>query len=235
MRKLFGAVAAVAVAGCASVGAGEEEVRVERGVVAGRVSEGVAVWRNIPFAAAARWEAPVAAATWSGVRDAGSNGPSCPQPMTADGKANSGGAFGPIAEDCLQLNVFAPAHASKAPVMVWIHGGSHRMGAGWVYDGTEFAKDGVVVVSINYRLGALGYLSHPALGARSGNYGLMDQVAALEWVQRNIAAFGGDPDNVTVAGESAGGWSTMAVLATPSATGTTTRRSCSRAAAGIRR
>lgn len=224
MRKLLGAVAAVALAACASAPvAGDPEVRVESGVVAGRVSDGVAVWRNIPFAAAPvgelRWAPPQRAVKWDGVRDAGANGPSCPQAMRADGKANTGGAYGPTSEDCLQLNVFAPVAAKNAPVMVWIHGGSHRVGAGWFYDGTEFAKDGIVVVSINYRLGALGYLSHPALGERSGNYGLMDQIAALEWVKRNVAQFGGDPNNVTLFGESAGGLSTMAVLATPSARG----------------
>jgi para-nitrobenzyl esterase len=111
--------------------------------------------------------------------------------------------------------------------MVWIHGGGHRTGAGWVYDGQNFARDGVVVVTINYRLGALGYFAHPALtkaakpGEPVGNYGLMDQIAALKWVQRNIAAFGGDPKNVTVFGESAGGMSTLSLLATPAAMGST--------------
>ena len=109
--------------------------------------------------------------------------------------------------------------------MVWIHGGGHRTGAGWIYGGENFARDGVVVVTINYRLGALGYFAHPALtkaakpGEPIGNYGLMDQIAALKWVQRNIAAFGGDPKNVTVFGESAGGMSTLALLATPAAKG----------------
>jgi para-nitrobenzyl esterase len=129
-----------------------------------------------------------------------------------------------MSEDCLQLNVFAPKAAKGAPVMVWIHGGSHRTGAGWIYDGQNFARDGVVVVTINYRLGPLGYFAHPALtkaarGQPTGNFGLMDQVAALKWVQRNAAAFGGDPKNVTVFGESAGGMSTLALLATPSAKG----------------
>lgn len=223
MRMWLG-LALLALAACVSAGgASDPRVSVESGVVAGRTQDGVSVWRNIPFAAGPvgdrRWAAPQPAAKWEGVRDAGANGPSCPQPMLASGKANSGGAYGPVSEDCLQLNVFAPQNAAKAPVMVWIHGGSHRTGAGWIYDGTEFARDGIVVVTINYRLGALGYLSHPGLGAHSGNYGLMDQVAALEWVKRNIAAFGGDPGKVTLFGESAGGWSTMAVLATPSARG----------------
>jgi para-nitrobenzyl esterase len=221
MRWIAG-VAAVALAACASLGGGAQ-LTVEGGAIAGASEGGVRVWRNIPYAAAPvgdrRWAAPQPVTAWEGVRDATRNGPSCPQPMLESGKANSGGAYGPVSEDCLQLNVYAPASATKAPVMVWIHGGSHRTGAGWVYDGTAFARDGIVVVTINYRLGALGYLSHPGLGQHSGNYGLMDQVAALNWVKRNIAQFGGDPGNVTLFGESAGGWSTMAVLATPSANG----------------
>jgi para-nitrobenzyl esterase len=144
--------------------------------------------------------------------------------MLPNNMPNGGGANGPVSEDCLQLNIFTPKAARGAPVMVWVHGGSHRTGAGWVYDGQNFARDGVVVVSINYRLGALGYFAHPALtraagGQPTGNFGLMDQVAALRWVQKNIAAFGGDPRNVTVFGESAGGMSILSLLATPSARG----------------
>ncbi|WP_293352014.1 carboxylesterase family protein [Phenylobacterium sp.] len=207
--------------------------KVEGGVLAGEATDRANVFRNIPFAAAPvgklRWAPPQTPAKWTGSRDATRNGPSCPQPMNANGAPNGGGANGPVSEDCLQLNVFAPKDAAKgargaAPVMVWIHGGSHRTGAGWVYDGQNFARDGVVVVSINYRLGALGYFAHPALtraaGAEpTGNFGLMDQIAALEWVKRNAAAFGGDPENVTVFGESAGGMSILALLATPKARG----------------
>jgi para-nitrobenzyl esterase len=200
--------------------------KVEGGVLVGEAGDRANVFRNIPFAAAPvgklRWAPPQPAPKWSGERDATRNGPSCPQPMNPDGSPNSGGANGPISEDCLQLNVFAPKGAKGAPVMVWIHGGGHRTGAAWVYDGSNFARDGVVLVAINYRLGALGYFAHPALtkaggGQPTGNFGLMDQIAALKWVQRNIAAFGGDPANVTVFGESAGGMSTLAVLAAPSA------------------
>jgi len=130
-------------------------------------------------------------------------------------------------EDCLFLNIFAPHGGKHLPVMVWIHGGAHRFGSGSgpLYDGTNFAKDGVILVSINYRLGLLGYFAHPALtkaasaNAPLGNYGQMDQIAALQWVKRNIAAFGGDPDNVTVFGESAGGSSILYLLAAPSAKG----------------
>jgi para-nitrobenzyl esterase len=204
-------------------------VKVEGGALVGVAHENANVFRNIPFATPPvgdlRWAPPQPAKPWSGERMAVMPGPSCPQPMTANDTPNSGGANGPVSEDCLQLNVFAPKNAKAAPVMVWIHGGSHRTGAGWVYDGQNFARDGVVVVTINYRLGALGYFAHPVLtkaakpGEPVGNYGLMDQIAALKWVQRNIAAFGGDPRNVTVFGESAGGMSTLSLLATPAAKG----------------
>jgi para-nitrobenzyl esterase len=203
--------------------------RIDSGPLVGVTEDSANVFRNIPFAAAPvgdlRWAPPAPAKPWTAPRPATEAGPSCPQPMNANGTPNSGGANGPTSEDCLQLNVFAPPHAKGAPVMVWIHGGGHRTGAGWIYGGQKFARDGVVVVSINYRLGALGYFAHPALtkaakpGDPLGNYGLMDQIAALKWVQKNIAAFGGDPKNVTVFGESAGGMSTLALLATPSAKG----------------
>ena len=204
-------------------------VNTPSGLVVGVASDRAHIFRAIPYAAPPvgplRWAPPRPAAPWSAPLDASKNGPSCPQPMNADGTPNAfGGANGPVSEDCLQLYVFAPKVAKKAPVMVWIHGGGHRVGAGWVYDGSNFARDGVVVVSINYRLGALGYLAHPALtgaaGAEpTGNFGLMDQIAALTWVKRNIAAFGGDPGNVTIFGESAGGVSVLALLATPGARG----------------
>ena len=224
---VIASVMALAAAGAAQAQA-PVKATVEGGVLAGEATDKAQIFRNIPFAAPPvgklRWAPPQPAAKWSGERDATKNGPSCPQPMNANGTPNSGGANGPVSEDCLQLNVFAPKGVKGAPVMVWIHGGSHRTGAGWVYDGQNFARDGVVLVSINYRLGALGYFAHPALtkdagAAPTGNFGLMDQVAALAWVKRNIAAFGGDPKNVTVFGESAGGMSTLALLATPKARG----------------
>lgn len=205
------------------------KVKIDTGVLVGAETDRSVVFRNIPYAAPPvgplRWKPPRKPAAWAGDRAATENGPSCPQAMNPDGSPNGGGANGPTSEDCLQLYVFAPKAAKKAPVMVWIHGGSHRTGAGWVYDGSNFARDGVVLVSINYRLGPLGYFAHPSLttevGASEplGSYGLMDQVAALQWVKRNIAAFGGDPANVTVFGESAGGMSTLELLATPSARG----------------
>jgi para-nitrobenzyl esterase len=219
--------AAVLAAGAAHAQA--VTVKIDSGPVVGAAVDKANVFKNIPFAAAPvgdlRWAPPQAVKPWATPRPATDAGPSCPQPMNADGTPNSGGANGPTAEDCLQLNVFAPKGAHGAPVMVWIHGGGHRTGAGWIYGGENFARDGVVAVTINYRLGALGYFAHPALTAAAkpdeplGNYGLMDQIAALKWVQRNIAAFGGDPRNVTVFGESAGGMSTLALLATPSAKG----------------
>ncbi|MDZ4373644.1 MAG: carboxylesterase family protein [Phenylobacterium sp.] len=218
----------LAASGSAWAQATPVRVSLDQGRLVGEATDRANIFRNIPFAAAPvgprRWAPPAPAESWSGERDATQAGPSCPQPMTASGAPNSGGANGPVSEDCLQLNVFAPREAKRAPVMVWIHGGGHRTGAGWIYDGQNFARDGVVLVAINYRLGALGYFAHPALtreagSAPTGNFGLMDQVAALKWVKANIAAFGGDPDNVTVFGESAGGMSTLALLATPEAKG----------------
>lgn len=229
MQRAILSLIAILALGVPAAFAESAKVKVESGVLAGTQDNGVMAFRNIPFAAPPvgplRWAPPARPLAWTGERDASKAGPSCPQVMRPDGTPNSGGANGPMNEDCLQLNVFAPVAARKAPVMVWIHGGSHTMGAGWVYDGTNFARDGVVLVAINYRLGPLGYFAHPALtkaarpGEPVGNYGLMDQVAALDWVKRNIAAFGGDPANVTVFGESAGGMSTLAILATPSAKG----------------
>ena len=151
---------------------------------------------------------------WNGVRDATEFAPSCPQSASF----NLFFPPGPIDEDCLYLNVSTPTLRSKAarPVLVWIHGGGLTQDAARNYDGTELAADGAVVVTINYRLGALGFLSHPSLASSrdgaSGNYGLMDQQAALRWVQENIARFGGDPHKVAIAGQSAGGLSVLAHL-----------------------
>lgn len=214
---------ALALAGAAQA-AEAPKVRVESGVLVGTRTERARIFRNVPYAAPPvgplRWAPPKRPPAWKGERDATANGPSCPQKMNPDGSPNEGSANGRVSEDCLQLNLFAPLATKKAPVMVWLHGGGHKTGAGWIYDGQNFARDGVVLVAINYRLGPLGYFAHPALGkGQGGNYGLMDQIAALQWVRRNIAAFGGDPANVTVFGESAGGGGTLALLATPSASG----------------
>ena len=227
MTTLLAAVAALAATTAWAQPAAR--AKIDSGALVGVAHETANVFRNIPFAAPPvgdlRWAPPQPVKPWTSERMAVMPGVSCPQPMNANDTPNSGGANGPTSEDCLQLNVYAPKNAKGAPVMVWIHGGGHRTGAGWVYDGQNFARDGVVVVTVNYRLGPLGYFAHPALtkaakpGEAVGNYGLMDQIAALKWVQRNIAAFGGDPKNVTVFGESAGGMSTLSLLATPAAKG----------------
>jgi para-nitrobenzyl esterase len=188
-------------------------------------------FKAIPYAApptgALRWRPPQPAASWKGDREASADAPACPQPINADGRPNGGGYVGPISEDCLTLDVFAPPGAVRAPVMVWIFGGGNSAGADSIApnDGRFFARDGVVLVAMNYRLGPLGFFAHPALtkddrrGEPLANYGLMDQIAALKWVKRNIAAFGGDPDNVTIFGESAGGLDVLTLMVTPAAKG----------------
>ena len=202
-------------------------VKTEQGMVSGIESAaGVRVYRGIPFSAPPtgdlRWRPPQPAAAWTGVRSAIKSGAVCVQEPRPDrpGPANE------MSEDCLFLNVWAPASAAKAPVMVWIHGGAFRYGAGsWpYYDGTALARRGVVVVTINYRLGDFGYFAHPLLSRQAkgeplGNYGLMDQIAALKWVNRNIAAFGGDTKNITIFGESAGGSSVLHLMTSPDARG----------------
>jgi para-nitrobenzyl esterase len=172
-----------------------------------------------------RWRPPAPPARWDGVRDATRYGAACIQPTPVFQTIYSSD-IGATSEDCLTLNVWTPATEGRAPVLVWIHGGALVSGSSkeTLYDGARLAREGVVVVSINYRLGVLGWLAHPDLSAESplgisGNYGLMDQVAALEWVKRNIAAFGGDPENVTIAGESAGGLSVLYLMSTPLAHG----------------
>ncbi len=182
---------------------------------------------GIPYAAPPtgqlRWRPPAQPASWEGVRDATQFGPSCPQPTVNNPYLPPG----PISEDCLYLNVYTPAVGDRSgggrPVLVWIHGGGFTQDGARNYDGSKLAADGAVVVTINYRLGALGFLAHPALASRpggpDGNYGLMDQQAALRWVQRNIAQFGGNPHNVTIAGQSAGGLSVLAQLVSPGARG----------------
>lgn len=206
-------------------------VRIDTGVLVG-VREGPAVvFRGVPYAAPPlgdlRWRAPQPHPRWRGERPATARAPACLQPLNADGSPNGGGYAGPISEDCLTLNVTAPVGARRAPVMVWIPGGGNVTGGVEVpsYDAVNFARDGVVVVTFNYRLGALGFMAHPALTAEAGprqplgNYGFQDQVAVLQWVRRNIAAFGGDPRNVTLFGESAGGLDTLALMTAPRARG----------------
>ncbi len=219
------AAAALLVAGCASVETAGAPLTIAQGQVQGVVDGGVNAYLGIPYASAERWKAPVRAAGWDGVRAAGKMGPACIQAKSLPGNIY---ADDPVAmsEDCLHLNVWAAAGAEKAPVIVWIHGGALSGGhnASAMYNGAAMAREGVVVVSINYRLGVLGYLAHPGLSAESpnkvsGNYGLLDQVEALKWVRDNIAAFGGDAGNVTIMGESAGGLSAMYLMASPLANG----------------
>jgi para-nitrobenzyl esterase len=176
-------------------------------------------------AGARRWQPPQPAPNWSGVYEAVSVGPGCFQPASPP---DSVYADEPrrMSEDCLFLNVWKPAQAAGAPVMVWIHGGSLRIGhsGSALYDGSALARRGVVVVSLNYRLGIFGYLAHPDLTAESahhssGNYGLLDQIEALHWVRTNIERFGGDPNNVTLFGESAGGQCIIELMASPLARG----------------
>jgi para-nitrobenzyl esterase len=197
------------------------------GAVRGKTVAATDEFLGIPYAAPPvgplRWRPPQPPKAWSGVRATTSFAPHCPQPSSSFGVASS-------SENCLYLNVFTPAGARgrNLPVMFWVHGGSLRTGAGDEYNPTGLVGHGVIVVTINYRLGALGFLADSALadsalagrrGGPSGNYGLMDQQAALRWVQRNIRGFGGNPGNVTLFGESAGGLSTLSQLVSPGARG----------------
>ena len=192
-------------------------------------SSGVRAFYAIPYAAPPvgerRWRAPASVLPWSDVRAVGCPGPDCPQPHIISSIVP--GAAG-MSEDCLTLNVWTPATtpAERLPVLVWSHGGAFLVGSGRLArpDGLPFVHHGIVVVSMNYRLGAFGFLSHPALSEESGtgtsgNYGLMDQIAALRWVRNNIAAFGGDPQRVTLMGHSAGAAAANVLAVSPAATG----------------
>ena len=204
-------------------------VKAPAGSLQGEAVDGVHVFKGIPYAqppvGALRWKPPLPASKWKDTRVATQFGAACIQPK---GRPESiyFWSLPKTSEDCLYLNVWTPASATKAPVFVWIHGGALSGGSSSepFYDGRRMAEKGIVVVTINYRMGPLGFLVHPALSAESrrnisGNYGLLDQILALEWVQKNIAAFGGDPANVTIAGESAGGLSVMYLMAAPGARG----------------
>jgi para-nitrobenzyl esterase len=195
----------------------------------GLVEGNLRVFKDIPFAqppvGALRWRPPVPLPRWHGVREVRAFGPACFQPDNTFVSVYVEPPM-PMSEDCLTLNIWAPADAHDAPVFFWIYRGALWGGASRdpLYDGARLAEHGVVVVSINYRLGVLGWLAHPQLSAESrarvsGNYGLLDQIAALAWVRRNIMAFGGDPANVTIAGESAGALSVMYLLVAPQARG----------------
>jgi para-nitrobenzyl esterase len=205
------------------------QVHVRTGTLQGAVAADVVSYKGIPYAepptGELRWRPPVPAHAWKGVRTAQEYGHACLQPPQQPTGLYSGG-MALMSEDCLTLNVWAPSRARGLPVMVWIHGGALIGGSSSepLYDGVKIAQQGVVFVSINYRLGLLGYFAHPALSAESvqhvsGNYGLLDQIEALKWVRDNIAAFGGDPKRVTIAGESAGGLSVIELMASPLARG----------------
>ncbi|MEW6129061.1 MAG: carboxylesterase/lipase family protein [Acidobacteriota bacterium] len=205
-------------------------IKVEDGLISGSTLEGVRIFKGIPYAAPPignlRWKPPQPALPWNGVRECTEYGPDCPQAPYAQTSLYYAQPRRQ-SEDCLYLNIWSSAKPGEAqPVMVWIHGGALTRGSGATktYDGTSFAKKGVVLVTINYRLGPLGYLAHPELTAESpnqssGNYGILDQITALKWVQKNIRAFGGDPNRVTIFGESAGSWSVNALVASPLAKG----------------
>jgi para-nitrobenzyl esterase len=237
-RAGVGALALAALGAVFSLSANaalKEPLKLDSGEIGGSVESapGIRAFKGIPFAAppvgALRWTAPQPVAKWSGVRDASKYGNVCIQPP-GQGRLNIANMEGspPTSEDCLYLNVWTGAASAneKRPVMIWWFGGAFTEGGGSVplYDGTALAKKGVVVVTMNYRLGAFGFFTHPALTAESphkasGNYGLMDMLASARWVKNNIAAFGGDPNNVTVFGQSAGAMAIASLVASPESKG----------------
>ena len=209
-------------------------VHVAQGEVSGIVDRGARAWLGIPFAAPPvgdlRWKPPEPASAWRDVRPADHFAASCQQVAAPQGLgpwSHEYATSDPVSEDCLYLNIWAPAKAAKGrPVLVWIYGGGFGTGSGAVpiYNGASLAKKGIVVVNMNYRIGVYGFFSHADLDKEnaqgaSGNYGLMDQIAALKWVRANIAAFGGDPGNVTIAGQSAGAASVHILIESPLAKG----------------
>jgi para-nitrobenzyl esterase len=223
------------VAGMAAAQGTSGAVAIEGGNISGiwRDNAAVRAFLGVPFAAppvgALRWQAPQPVVPWQGVRAADAYGAQCMQKARSHTSVYYQYAgTQPTAEDCLYLNVWAPAaeRAHDLPVMVWLYGGGFQQGsaANPVFDGTALARRGVVVVTVNYRVGIFGFFAHPALAAESpahasGNYGLLDQIAALRWVQHNIAAFGGNPGNVTLFGQSAGAASVDMLMASPPARG----------------
>ncbi|HEY3742804.1 MAG TPA: carboxylesterase family protein [Bryobacteraceae bacterium] len=223
MRSKTAAV--FAVFSTAAIAGTGDAIRVESGLLTGIAGArpGVRVYKGVPYAAPPigplRWKEPQPAAKWTGIRKADQFGPSCTRGVSKYMPAPYG-----MSEDCLHLNIWTPAKtlADGLPVMVWIHGSGFFDGAGTEprYDGESLASKGVIVVTFNYRLGILGFLAHPALARESahhssGNYGFLDQVEALRWVHQNIAAFGGNPDRVTIFGQSAGAMSVSALLGSP--------------------
>ncbi|MBC7500054.1 MAG: carboxylesterase family protein [Herminiimonas sp.] len=223
IRGMQAALGTLALLGLAACGGSSEDrtlIRTERGVVQGNETPAMRQFLGIPYAAPPvgdlRWKAPQAALEWSTTRQATAFAPHCAQKASPFGTAST-------SEDCLYLNIYTPKGNGPFPVMLWIHGGALLTGESDAYNPTALVEQGVAVVTINYRLGPLGFLTHPALtaeaGGASGNYGLMDQQAAMKWVKTNIAQFGGDPANVTIFGESAGALSTHSQIASPLAAG----------------
>ena len=221
----FGLAAATPSASMAAVAPDAPIATTRDGVIEGGVRDEVNEFKGIPFAAPPvrelRWAAPRPAGRWTGIRSAREFGPACPQPQRSGARH-----LASINEDCLYLNVYAPAGRDHLPVMVWIHGGSFTAGSASTdfYDGGNLARHGVMVVTVNYRLGRLGWFTNSAISRAAGarpqaNWGLLDQIAALRWVKRNASAFGGDPRNVTVFGESAGGIAVNLLMAAPQARG----------------
>ena len=227
MRHRVWTIALAMAAMCVGTPAMSQVVQTRSGPVRGVAEGEITAFKGIPYAAAPvganRWRAPQPVRHWSAVRDGSQYGADCAQaPFPPD----SAPIRTATSEDCLYLNVWKPVRANagtKLPVMVWIHGGGFVNGGSSpaVYSGQNFARDGVVLVSINYRLGRFGFFAHPGLAAEGGggNFGFLDQIAALQWVQDNVARFGGDPARVTVFGESAGGMSVHMLLQTPLARG----------------
>jgi len=222
--------------GTPPAGAAAKPVRTESGLVEGvtGADRSIMVFKGIPYAAPPigrrRWRAPGPPLKWSGVRAAAQFGASCIQTIVQEKKpwTYEFMAHGEVSEDCLFLNIWVPAASAsgKRPVFVWLHGGANTEGSGSIdaYEGEGLARKGVVMITVNYRLGIFGFLTHPELSAEStkhvsGNYALLDQIAALEWVRRNIAAFGGDPEGVTVAGQSAGAFDISLLIGSPLAKG----------------
>jgi para-nitrobenzyl esterase len=229
-RFARGLVVSALVGAAATLLRAQETVSVADGRLTGIVTSGVRSFRRIPYAAPPvgnlRWRPPQDPPMWERALDASKYGPECPQSQYPDGSVYIR-PMRELSESCLTLNVWTTAKAGdKQPVFVWIHGGALTRGSSTsdVRDGVPLAQKGIVVVSVNYRLGALGYMAHPELSAESphhasGNYGVLDQIAALKWVKQNIAAFGGDPATVTIGGESAGSWSVNTLVASPLAKG----------------
>lgn len=223
MKMLLLLLTLVAVPATTAVAAAEP-VRTESGLIDGLQSSRIHSFRGVPFAAPPigplRWRAPAPVPAWKAVRDTKTPAPACLQ----KGVSMPGEDVPAMSEDCLYLNVWTPSvsPSSRLPVLVWIHGGGFTNGNASMplYSGEKLAERGIVVVTVAYRLGAFGFLAHPELSSEnelksSGNYGLLDQIAALKWVQRNISAFGGDPGRVTIAGQSAGAMSVSILMASP--------------------